>query len=202
MDKLKFRTLSTSEELERYTEVVKRYSGVKLPNRYVANSQVIGVFLHEKLVAGYMLVTKPEFRSTMFIPDEIKSSHEFFKNDKFEMMEVNGLWIGPSIRNPRYRLQIWVKLIMDIFFCRKKYLLLMSNSKNKVIQSMHSYLKPTELYIGAPMLMAGDTTHERVCITYTTRWQLLLNLPRFRFDMKNRERRLSPLFKQRLLART
>ncbi|MCG8415412.1 MAG: hypothetical protein MI746_14435 [Pseudomonadales bacterium] len=202
MDKLNVRTLSTSEELEHYTEVVRSYSGVKLPKRYVANSKVVGFFLHEKLVAGYMLVTKPEFRSLMFIPDEVKSSHDFFKNDKFEMMEVNGLWVGSSVRNPKHRMQIWTKLVLDIFFCRKKYLLLMSNSKNKVVQSMHSYLKPTELYEGAPMLMAGDATHEKVRITFANRWQCLLNLPRFWSDMKSRERRLSALFKQRLLART
>ena len=202
MDKLKFRKLSSNEEVEQYIKIVESYSGVRLPANYVAKSKIVGVFLQGKLAAGYMLVTKPNFRSLLFIPDEVKKAHNFFKNDQYEMMEVNGLWVGPSIRHPQHRLQIWLKLVFDVFACRKKYLLLMSNSKNKVIQDLHSLSNPTELYVGSPFIMAGDNTHENVRISFTTRWSCLFNLPRLSSMMKSRERRLSALFKQRLLART
>lgn len=202
MDKLKFRKLSSNEEVEQYISIVESYSGVRLPRTYVDKSKIVGVFLQDKLAAGYMLVTKPDFRSLLFVPDQIKKTHEFFEKDQYEMMEVNGLWVGPAIRLPKHRFQIWLRLVIDIFSCRKKYLLLMSNSKNKVIQNLHSLANPTELYVGAPLSMAGDKTHENIRISFTTRWNCLLNLPRLSTTMKTREGRLSSLFKQRIFART
>ena len=127
MDKLVFRTINNKKEIDLYIDKVEDYSGVRLPFNYVQNSRLVGVFLHEKLVGGYMLVTKPEFRSVMFVPDQVRNSNEFFGYDKFEMMEVNGLWLGKSIKTPKMQFKFWTHVIKDIFFCRKKYLLLMSN---------------------------------------------------------------------------
>lgn len=202
MDKLEFRKIDTEAEVERYVENWENYSGVRLPLDYANNSEVVGAFLHGKLVGGYMLVTRPEFRSLMFVPDEIKASHSFFQNDKFEMMEVNGLWVGTRIRTPQLQFKFWTHLLKDIFFCRKNYLLMMSNSKHKAIEKIHNLTNPQFLYEGAPKLLGSQHTHASVRVTYTTRWRMILNLPKYYLEMKNRESRLSTTFKDRIYAQT
>ena len=129
MEKLVFKPLTTKEEIDTYLDKVEHYSGVRLPYSYALSCNIVGVFLQNRLAAGYMLVTKPTFRSLMFVPDEVKKEHSFFKNDDFEMMEVNGLWIGPSLKTPNLQLRVWSKLILDIFRSRKKFVLLMRNSQ-------------------------------------------------------------------------
>lgn len=62
MDKLDFRTINKAEELDLVVDKVENYTGVRLPMDYVLRSQVVGAFLHNRLVAGYMLVTSPDFR--------------------------------------------------------------------------------------------------------------------------------------------
>jgi hypothetical protein len=59
MEKLTFREIENRAETELYIGKVQNGTGVKLPLNYVENSLNIGVFLHDKLVAGYMIVTKP-----------------------------------------------------------------------------------------------------------------------------------------------
>ena len=92
-----------------------------------------------------MLVTRPEFRTLMFVPDSCKNTHDFFNNSPYEMMEVNALWVGPAIKTVPMQLRFWTQLVLDIFLCRKRYLLLMSNPKNKAIQSIHRMTSQTSL---------------------------------------------------------
>lgn len=202
MKKLQFRELNNKNDIERYIEKVEDYSGVRLPYNYAKESTIVGVFLQKTLVGGYMLVTKPEFRSLMFLPDKIKSSCEFLKKDKFEMMEVNGLWVGPSIKTPQMQFRFWIRLLRDIFFCRKKYLLMMSNRKHKAIERIHNLTDPVNLYEGESKLLGGQKTHEDIRIAYTTRWRMVFNIPKYYLELRQREARLSTTFKQRVYART
>lgn len=201
MEKLTIKTITSDAEIELYLDKVESYSGVRLPSNYVRNSEIVGFFLHERLVAGYMLVTKPGFRSLLFVPDSIKKSNEFFQHDDYDMMEVNGLWISPAIKTPKLQYQIWIKMIRDIFMSRKKYLLLMSDAKNKTIESLHALTNPTMLYEGAPMLMAGDKSHSNIRVGFTTRWSLVMNIPKYWMELKNRERRASQTARQRAYTR-
>lgn len=202
MEKIVFRTIKSEEETEQFINKVENYSGVRLPLTYVKRSKVVGAFLHGKLAAGYMIVTKAPFRSLSFVPDSIKKSNEFFDKDQFNMMEVNGLWIGPSIKKPRLQFRVWLNLAKDIIFSRKNYLLLMSNSKNRNIEYLHSLTNPKTLYEGSPNLMAGDKSHSRIRVAFTTRWNCFLCIPKYWMVVsKNRQRRAKIAEKQRNLAR-
>lgn len=198
MDNLEIRTVEDNKGIELFIERVENYTGVRLPEPYVRNSKVVGVFSNEKMVGGYMVVTKPGFRSLLFVPDPVKKEHSFFQNDDYEMMEINGLWIGPGIKTPKAQFKVWMHLIKDIFFARKKYLLLMSSSNNKSIKRLHNMANPTILFEGTPQLLAGDNTHNDIRVSYTTRWKLVSNLPRYVSEMRNRERRVSRGLKEKL----
>lgn len=204
MEKLIFREIETKVETELFIEKFHTSAGVKLPLNYVENSQIIGAFLHDKLVAGYMIVTSPGYRSLMFVPDKIKNSNKFFENNQNDMLEVNGLWIGPSIKTPRQQFKIWFHMARNVITSRKKYVLLMSNSKNKNIQSLHALINSVPIYEGVPNLMIGDESHETIKVGYTTPWDCLASVPKYWVAVvRNRQRRLrlKMVSRQRQLAR-
>ncbi|MDT8427333.1 MAG: hypothetical protein RQ757_01045 [Pseudomonadales bacterium] len=201
MDAIKFRTLIEAEEIEKYLSKFEGYVQVKLPYDYASRSKIVAGFKGEEMVAGYMLVTKPAFRSLMFVPDEVKSSHDFFKNDQYEMMEINGLWIGPGLKTAADQFQVWLNLVWDTFMLKKQYVLIMSDARNQNATHMYSLTGSKVLYEGPPMLMAGARSHAGIRFSYTTRWQLLLNIPRYWMEYKSRERRFFKRIKQRQYAR-
>jgi len=201
MEAIKFRVIESETEIEKYIEKIESQTGVRLPPLYAHSSKIVGGFLQNKLVAGYMLVTKPSFRSLFFVPDSIKAAHSFFSNDQYEMMEVNGVWIGPAVKTPKMQFQFWMKLLTDIFMSKKKYLLLMSDARNKNIEHIHSLANPEILYEGSPNLMASDKSHATIRVGYTTRWRAVMNVPKYWFELKKREQRAKNFERKRNLER-
>lgn len=202
MNKLIFRTITEESALEEVLDKVENYSGVRLPIAYARRNKIVGAFLHNKLVAGYMVVTKPEFRSLMFVP----SGHESLKSlsaiDNYDMMEINGLWLSPAVKTPILQAKVWFHLIKDIFLSKKKYVLLMRNRRNKNMERFLNMANPTELYSGPPMLMAGDASHENIQVSYTTRWKVVLNSHKYIAEIRNRMKRASEFEKSRVYTPT
>jgi len=201
MTAIKFRTLTTDADIDKYLCKFETYVGIKLPYDYSTRSKIVGGFIGDDMVAGYMLVTKPEFRSLMFVPDAAKQEHEFFKNDQYEMMEINGLWIGAAIKTASDQFRVWLNLVWDIFAAKKQYILIMSNVRNENVKNMYNLTGSKLLYEGPPMLMAGAASHAGIRLSYTTRWQLMLNVPRYWMEYKSRERRFTRRLKQRVYGK-
>lgn len=201
MEAIKYKTLTAESEIETYLKKFENFVGVKLPYDYSMRSKIIGVFRGGDMIAGYMLVTKPQFRSLMFVPDAVKSSHPFFQNDQYEMMEVNGVWISAAVKSAFDQYRIWSHMLMDVFLARKKYVLLMADQRNSNIRNIHSLMSPELLYEGAPMLMAGTTSHSTIRVSVTTRWQMILNVPKYYLAYRDRARRSSQRAKVRAFSR-
>ena len=83
MEAIKFKTLSKESEIDMYLSKFEGFVGVRLPYDYSMRSTIVGAFKGEEMIGGYMLVTKPQFRSLMFVPDQVKLDGKFFKNDQF-----------------------------------------------------------------------------------------------------------------------
>ena len=201
MEAIKFKTLTQEKDIEYFLSRFEGYVGVKLPYDYAQRSTFVAGYKGDEMVGGYMLVTKPEFRSLMFVPDDVRESHEFFRNEAYDMMEINGVWMSASLKTASEQFSIWLKLILDAFKCRKQFVLLMANQRNINIRHVHSMTGAKDIYEGAPMLMSGDKSHSTIRVSYTTRWSLLLNVPRYWFEYKSRERRFHRRLKQRAYSR-
>lgn len=189
MEKLEFRQLKSPADRDEYLDKVEYFSGVRLSTTYADQSKIVGAFYKNRLVAGYMLVTKPNYRSLLFVPDSIKSSDAFFRNDSFEMMEVNGLWIGPSLKTPRLQMRVWMQLIKDIFICKKHFVLLMRDARNKTMEKFMGMANPVNLYTGPSQQMAGDKTHNEIEVSVTTRWKIILNMHKYSLELLRRQRK-------------
>lgn len=201
MEAIKFKTLTNEQEIDTFLSRFESYVGVKLPYDYAQRSTFVAGFKGNEMVGGYMLVTKPEFRSLMFIPDSVRAEHDFFRNDSYDMMEINGVWMSASLKTAAEQFGIWLRLILDAFKCRKQYVLLMANQRNLNIRHVHAMTGAKDIYEGEPMLMAGEKSHSSIRVSYTTRWSLLLNVPRYWFEYKSRERRFHRRLKQRAYSR-
>ena len=197
MEKLKFKIINSAEDIDLFLDKVEGYTNVKLPHEYASRSKIVGVYSGKKLVAGYMIVTQPTFRSLLFVPDKTKSSHEFFRNEHFEMMEVNGLWIGPALKTPAQQLRVWFHLVADIFMSRKNYVLLMRDARNKTMDRFLSMAYPTKIYAGSPILMADQKTHDTIEVSYTTRWKIVLNFHKYYMELLRRQKRAALFAKTR-----
>ena len=200
MEKLTFNEITESDAVENFLGKVENYNGVRLPQEYAHNSKIIGAYKSGKLVAGYMLVTRPGFRSLLFVPDKEKTNNPFFKNDQYEMMEVNGLWIGPALKTPTEQMRVWLQLIKDIFLCRKNFVLLMRDARNRNMERFMGMASPTEIYEGEPWTISGENTHNKIQVSYTTRWKIVLNSHKYIAELFDRRRRASAYTKQRGLA--
>jgi hypothetical protein len=128
-------------------------------------------------------------RSLLFVPDEAKRNNKFFKNEEFEMMEVNGLWIGPALKSPSMQLKGWGHLIKDIFMSRKRFVLLMQNSNNKCMERFMSMANPTCIYEGESFVMASKKTHKTIRVSFATRWSIVLNAPKYLNELFQRHQR-------------
>jgi hypothetical protein len=201
MEAIKFRTLTLDEEIGKFLCKFETYVRVKLPYDYSARSRIVAGFIADEMVAGYMLVTKQGFRSLMFVPDKVKNEHEFFKNDQYEMMEVNGFWISPRLKTAADRYQVWMNLIWDTFMAKKQYVLMISDLRNENAKHLYSLTGTQLLYEGPSMLMSGAKTHAGIRLSYTRRWQLLLNIPKYWLEYKSRERRFNKKLKERSFSR-
>lgn len=197
MAKMIFKTITSPRELDLVLDKIEHFSGVRLPLDYVKRSKTVGVFLQDKLVASYMLVTKPDFRTLLFAPDDLKASNNFFKHDQYEMMEVNGLWIGPTLKKPAMQVKVWMHLVGDIFSCKKKYVLLMHDARNKSMERFLNMANPKKLYEGPPLQMAAENTHKNIQISYTTRWSIVLNIPKYLLELRRRQIRAEKFAKER-----
>jgi hypothetical protein len=191
VEKLAFRKITEYQEIEIFLQRFQDYVGVKLPTDYVERSTIVGVFLNKRMVGGYMLVLSPGFRSLLFVPDEIKRQTAFFSNNLSEMMEINGLWISSSLRNPKLQLAVWFHLVANIFLSKRKFILLLRDARNKSMRRLLSLAKPILLYEGAPLLMAGHITHDRIQVSYTTRWSILLHSYHYWLELRSRQQRVS-----------
>ncbi len=189
MEKLTFKEIESLEDINMVLNKFEFSSGVRLPLEYAKNSRIVGVFLHNKLVASYMLVTGPDFRSLLFVPDETKASNPFFEHDSYEFMEVNGFWMSPALKSPIQQVTVWLHLIKDIFFSRKKYVLLMRNLHSRNMERFMGMANPKPLFQGAPYVVDGNYTHNQIQVSYTTRWKIVLNSHKYLVEYRNRLKR-------------
>ncbi|MEX0964416.1 MAG: hypothetical protein WDZ52_10315 [Pseudohongiellaceae bacterium] len=202
MEKLIFKTITSQKEMVLVLDKIESNLGIRLPIDYARNSKIVGIFLRNQLSACYMLVTKPNFRSLLFVPDQVKHDNNFFKNEAYEMMEVNGLWIGPALRSPSMQLRVWAHLVKDIFMSKKRFVLLMQNSSNKCMERFMSMANPTEIYEGSPMTMAGEKTHKTIRVSFSTRWSIVLNAPKYLNELFQRQQRAQSFSKKQSYIRS
>jgi hypothetical protein len=149
----------------------------------------VGVFLQNRLVGGYMLVSEPPFRSLLFVPDTVREKNSTLNSDPNDLLEINGLWLSSSLKSPELQLAVWFHLVANIFLCKKKSVLLLRNSQNQAMKRLMSLAKPELLYDGAPQIMAGESTHERIQVSVTSRWRILMLSYKYWFELKERQRR-------------
>lgn len=196
MEKLDFRVINDEATKKKVLSKIHNYTGVMLPDSYLEQGKTVGVFLHNQLVAGYILVTKPKFRSLLFVPDKSKSENRFLSENQYDCMEINGLWISPALKTPMLQMRVWFRLVLDIFSCKKQYVLLMRNLNNKSMARFMTMANPISIYSGEPFVMAGQATHELIQVSYTTRWKLLANSYKYLLELLRRNSKANNFSRQ------
>ncbi len=55
---------------------------------------------------------------------------------------------------------------------------------------------PSTLFEGSSLKMAGQSTYDEIQVSYTTRWNILLNMPKYFMELRNRQHRAENFVKQ------
>lgn len=92
-------------------------------------------------------------------------------------------------------------LIKDIFFSRKKYVLLMRDARNRSMERFLNMANPVNVYNGPPLTMAGQDTHENIQVSYTTRWGIVLNIHKYLLELRSRKLRSDQFSKGKVYIR-
>ena len=76
----------------------------------------------------------------------------------------------------------------------------MSDYENNTIRKIHNLTNPSTLYEGESLTYAGETTHQKIRIAYTTRWRALMNIPSYLAELKSRRDRAKQFTDRRVFT--
>ena len=73
----------------------------------------------------------------------------------------------------------------------------MHDSRNKNMERFLDMANPEKLYAGSPLPMAGESTHRKIQVSYTTRWSIVLNIPKYLLELRRRQLRAGQFDRER-----
>lgn len=178
---IQVKELKDSRSIEEYIDRFAQLVGVRIPLEYIRRGTVYGCYNRSgDLVGGYALVTTPPYRGVVFLPDDIRKNHWFFRSISLDnVLEVNGVWLE---RNVRLSIMdcytFWREVIHSMGATHKRYILVWYNSLNKHLCRFYSRVSMELIYSGRSAPNGNQVTHPEICVAYTTRWKLYWSLVR------------------------
>ncbi|MFC1462150.1 hypothetical protein ACFLQU_00960 [Verrucomicrobiota bacterium] len=171
--------LTKADMIERYVERFAELVGVNIPADYLRKGSVYGCFNGSgAMVGGYTLVTDPPYRGVVFLPDDIRNGHWFFRSISLDnVVEVNGVWLERSVDLSIHdRWHFWWQIVRSLRRTKKRYVLVWYNDLNKHLKRFYSRVKKEIIYRGQSAPHGGETTHPEICVAYTTRTKLYYSI--------------------------
>jgi len=166
---IRFREITSENDLMIFSELTQRYIDVKYPQEYLQRSRVIALVVEnewgevERILGGYILALSHPFRVLEQIPQAIVESHSDLQQKWNECLELTGLWIHPLVKCGQIRFRFWWKLFMDLSalsFQGKPYILYSYDASCKKLGEMYSLAKPSRIFEGE-VYIPGMTTENK-----------------------------------------
>ena len=70
------------------------------------------------------------------------------------------------------------------------------------MEKFMSMSNPTCIYEGGPATMAGESTHKAIRVSFTTRWSIVLNTPKYLKELFQRRQRAQDFSKKQSYMRS
>ena len=173
--------LVDNQSIEKYIQRFEELVGVRMPKEYLTRGIIYGC--HNKvgeLVGGYTLINMPPYRGVVFLPDDIRRNHWFFRTVSMNhMLEVNGVWLEPTVRfTASGWFTFWRHVVRAVGRTGKRYVLVWYNNRNRHLHRFYSRVMKEQVYTGPSAPNGNERTHPEICVAYTTHMKLYWSLAR------------------------
>ena len=174
---MEFKKIVDHSEIIRSLERGKELWGnVTIPLSYALQGDAWGVYIDGKLVGGFLIITRGNFRTLDLIPDHIKKTKLVSSLDEFDIVEPTAVWLEPKYQKKFVSIKVWTKLISETINTKKKTVLFAYNYNNRGLVTLYKKIASKHLFIADRDGGAGINSHANVCVAYTTTQNLKVRL--------------------------
>jgi hypothetical protein len=149
----RIKRIRTLEDAKKYQQITTRKVNVELPLSYLRRCKTYVVTdKDENFLGGFAMVMEGDLRSFASLPS---LSYLPRSIDRWDVCELNGLWISSELKRSPFSAIFWVFLLFKLFSSRKKYFTYTYSFEKKNLQALYSKVYPTVLYRGETKMLEG-----------------------------------------------
>lgn len=156
--------LASGPERTAYLGAVSASIGVRLPAEYLDRGEVTGLFIEERLVGGFTIVRRGPFRSLEQLPLAVRARLGRRMDLLPEVVEGNGLFLDPSVREPRTIAEFWGALDLALERSEASHMVFSYPASSARLRHFYRPLGAESLYVGWVNPLEGMSGPEVECV--------------------------------------
>jgi hypothetical protein len=149
----KIRRVRGLEEATRYQEEAKKYIGIEFPLSYLRRSKIYVIYnSKQEMLGGFLIVMEGPLRSFESLPD---LTYLPKKVDRWDVAEVNALWLSPVLRKNVFSVMFWLFVISRLLLSGRKYFTYTYSTEKFKLKEFYSRANPQTIYQGKTKALEG-----------------------------------------------
>ena len=169
---MKFKLLSTDEELNQYRKITNGFIDVLLPLSYLKRSRVIAVVnKNNEIRGGFVIVMQGPFRTLLSIPKKTERINQHLKGN---VGEITGLWLDPRLGSCRSSFKFWLRLYWELISSGKTDYVYAYSLRKPKLGRLYKAGRPKVLFRGETKVMEGMDMPERESVEILSMKRLAL----------------------------
>lgn len=169
---MKFKLLTTDEELDQYRKITNGFIDVLLPLNYLKRSRVIAVVnKNDEIRGGFVIVMQGPFRTLQSIPKKTDAINEHLKGN---IGEITGLWLDPRLKSARSSLKFWLRLYWELISSGKSDYVYAYSLRKPKLGRLYKAGRPKILFRGQTKQMDGMSMPEKESVEIVNMKKLAL----------------------------
>ena len=159
------------EEATRFQKETKEYIGIEFPLSYLRRSKIFAVYRGEKMVGGFLVVMEGPLRSFESLPNLTYLPR---KVDRWDVAEVNALWLAPELRKNALSIIFWLFVISTLLLSGRKYFTYTYSTQKYKLKEFYGRANPQTIYQGKTKVLEGMVEEDFESIDIVSRGNIAL----------------------------
>lgn len=178
---MRFRRLSSGNELRKYRDQIADKIHVRLPLEYLRRGSVIALYSSQgEIVGGFCIITKGKFRSLSGVPEssEVQVSRRLLSLQASKIAEINGLWFNHRAFKTKRQSRLacflfWLRLYRELMRSGGQAFIYCYSRSNTKLERLYGQFRPRILYRGQTRMLPGMEKAEQESIEAIERKNIL-----------------------------
>jgi len=156
---MKFKVLTTEEELNNYRKITNAFIDVLLPLSYLKRSKVVAVVnKKDEIRGGFVIVMQGPFRTLQSIPKKTDHINNALKGN---VGEITGLWLDPRFKDCRSSLKFWLRFYWELLSSGKSDYVYAYSLRKPKLGLLYKAGRPKVLFRGQTKILEGMDMPEK-----------------------------------------